>query len=364
MKIHIAVAVLLFALIATASRAQKSETDSLFNLVSRAKEDSVKADLLLALSKAYFSTSTNDAIKYATDAKNLSEKIGYKKGVAYALKNIGIGYFYQSKYVNTLDYWQQSLEAFTTMGDKAGMANILGNLGAIYFNQADAEKALDYYLRSLKVAEEINDSLRLATVYNNIGAIYAEKEQTLDKAKENYLKALPIGEKIQDEGAIGTATVNLGEIYYKKHELDSALYYFEKSLKAYENSENSPYSLTYIGKVYALRGDYDKAIKYQEQAFDIAKKLDAQFDMAQARIGLAETYVQLGKINMALDAYLEAEKISRELKANKELKDCYIGLAQSYAELSDYGNAYKYQTLYSVIKDTLYNIETDKKLGS
>ena len=36
----------------------------------------------------------------------------------------------------------------------------------------------------------------------------------------------------------------------------------------------------------------------------------------------------------------------------------------AYANSADYGNAFKYQSLFSNIKDTLYNIDTDKKLGS
>ena len=234
---------------------QNSEVDSLQKLIGKAESDTVKIDLLLSLSKTYFNSSTSEAIKYATEAKTLSEKTGYKKGLAQSLKNIGIGYYLQSNYVNTLDYWQQSLVVFREINDKAGLANILSNLGAVYFNQADDVKALDYYLQSRKVAEEINDSLRLATAYINIGAVYANKNQTLDLAKENYLKALPISEKIDDKDAIGTSTVNLGEIYFKKNDFDSALFYFEKSLKAYENSENVPYSLTYIDKVYSRRGD-------------------------------------------------------------------------------------------------------------
>jgi hypothetical protein len=53
-----------------------------------------------------------------------------------------------------------------------------------------------------------------------------------------------------------------------------------------------------------------------------------------------------------------------ELSADIELKDLYEKISMSYAKSADYNNAFKYQSLLTSIKDTLYNIENDKKLGS
>jgi adenylate cyclase len=47
-----------------------------------------------------------------------------------------------------------------------------------------------------------------------------------------------------------------------------------------------------------------------------------------------------------------------------ELKNAYLGLSLSYAQLKDYKSAYEYDQLYSKVKDTLYNLDLDKKLAS
>ncbi len=44
------------------------------------------------------------------------------------------------------------------------------------------------------------------------------------------------------------------------------------------------------------------------------------------------------------------------------MQDAYNGLAQTYAKVPDYPNAFKYQSLYNDIKDTLYNAEMDKRI--
>src|SRR4051812_5781582 len=89
--------------------AQVASTDSLRNAIESAKDDTVKVVNLNKLSKAYSITSPQSAIHFANMAKDLSERLGYKKGVGYAYKNIGLVYYNQGTYVEAANYWQQSL---------------------------------------------------------------------------------------------------------------------------------------------------------------------------------------------------------------------------------------------------------------
>jgi len=120
--------------------------------------------------------------------------------------------------------------------------------------------------------------------------------------------------------------------------------------------------LNNIGKAYAGRGDFQLAIENQREAIDIARRKDAKLEIAVSLLGLAETYEKQGEIGLALKSYLEAQSIAQEIKFRDGLKDAYEGLAFAYAELSDFKNAFKYQSLYSNIKDTLYNTATDDKI--
>lgn len=343
---------------------QQHQIDSLLSIVAKSKSDSNKVNLLISISRSYFSIEPNKSIQYGVQARDLANNLNFQKGVAFANKNIGIAYYMQGKNIEAIQTWNKAMEIFKNIGDKTGQANILSNIGALYFNQAEDTKAIENYLQSLKLAEELNDSLRLATVLMNIGTVYLNKKATYNQALEYYMKALPICEAIKDNDALGTVYVNIGETYYKKGEAKKALQYFKKSLDVYHESENIPYSYIYIGKVYAESGDYDNAIKNQFLAYTIAKKLDGKLDIARALVGLASTYKLKSEHFTAIKYYLEGISIAKEINANIELKDLYQGLSESYKAISDYSNAYKYQSLLLGIKDTLYNNETDKKLGS
>ncbi len=84
--------------------------------------------------------------------------------------------------------------------------------------------------------------------------------------------------------------------------------------------------------------------------------------MAQSLLGLATTYEMKSDYQSAVTTYQDARVIAETIGATYELKDAYEGLANSYAGLSDFQNAFKYNTLFTGIKDTLYNAEMDKRL--
>jgi len=232
----------------------------------------------------------------------------------------------------------------------------------VYNNFGEDTKALEFYFEAQKVADEIGDSLRLVTTMTNIGTIYVKKPVTLDKAIEIYLAALPIAEAIHNVKAIGTTAVNLGEAYFKKGDLPSALVYYKKSMNALEGSDNNSlysYTLTSIGNVYARQGDFESALSSQEKALSMAAAISAKAEMITALLGMADTYRLKGDVQRSIETYNQAKVIAEETKANFELRDAYAGLAKSHAGLSDYINAYKYQSLLTDIKDTLYLSSND-----
>lgn len=326
--------------------------------------DTTRVNTLLQQSKEHFNDDPAISISLAFQAKELAEKINFLKGKAYALKNIGLGYYYQEKYLETLEYWNESLKIFEQLNDEIGIANLLNNIAAIYVNQGDDARGLEYSLRSLKLSEKAGGKLRILSALNTVGSIYYNKKATWDKALNYLLMALPLCEEIGDKEALGVISENIGEIYFEKNDDAKALSYFQKSIKALGNSANSSFAYNGIGKLYLREGDFKQALNYHNSALAIAEKLSNKLHMVRSLHGIANVYVGQNDYAAALNYYNKASNIAEELKAAPELKDLYQGMAVAYAKTADYNNAFKYQSLYSDIKDTIYNIETDKKLAS
>lgn len=360
MKYYIGLVIMLLS--ASLEAQEQGGLDSLRKAIEKSADNSSKVEMILKLGKNYLNDDPDLSIQYAKEASDIAEKIDFKEGAALALKDIGLGYYLQGKYLETLDYWERSLKVFYVINDSSNIARLLSNIGAVYFNNGDDSKALEYYLKSLRVAEKIQDTLRIVTAMNNIGAVYMNKPSTQDKALQYFIQAVPLSELLGEEADVGTATVNLGEIYFRKGDHEKALFYFKKSLEAYKDSENATYSLNSIGKLYASEGNFKLAKKYHQDAYEIAARLSARQDMVISLLGLADMYMKQENYKDALASYKQAETIAKEINVGYELKNTYEGLALAYSRLSDFTNAYKYQKLLTGIKDTLYNVETDKKM--
>ena len=344
---------------------QKQDLKSMIDYVKDGKDDTVKVNMLISICDSLFRVKPEESVKYGTQALDLSRKLNFSKGEAYALKYIGMGYFIPADYLPAIDYFQQALEIFEKIGLKNGVANMLSNIGVIYNNEGNDTKALEFYLRSLNISEEINDSTRVLTALVNIGMVYSKKEVTMDLARDYYQKALRIAEELDYLVAIGTITVNLGELFLAKGDYQDALAYFEKSLKAYQkaNSGNMSYTLINIGKVHALRKDYEKAIEVQERAFSMAEQNNSKLEMGQALLGLANTYWQKGDNQNALKYFSQAEQIANEIGAKYERRDAVKGLASAYASKDDYVNAYRYKNMESVLNDSIFSETSQDRLN-
>ena len=353
---------LLFIACSDISFAQKEIVDSLKSILVTTFNDKARVDILNAISNSLFSSSVDEAMNYGNQAKELAVELNDSTALAYALKNIGLCHYIHGNYIDVSLNWHQSLAIFRALNDELGSANLLSNLGVVYADQGDQAKAIDFYLQSLLLSEKLGDKSRIATALGNIGYAYSSKQATYDQALTYYWRALPIGEEIEDNDIIGTTASNIGEIYVQKEEYDSALYYLEKSLVAFENTVDAAVSKKLIGTIYAKKGEFQKAIDFQLEAIKIATSYNAKYDLAKSFLGLAETYEEMGKAGEAISAFQKAQSIGEEIEADYTLKDIYKGLAKSYANLSDFKNAFEYQQLFGLVKDSIYNAEIDDKI--
>ena len=345
-------------------RTQVHTADSLKNILLVAKEDSFKMKILLQLSSYFLDSSTEQAKNYGTQALKLAEKFHYAPGRALALKNIGIAYYYQGNTSSALEYYNRSLHVYDSIGDLESKARMLNNLGTVYYSTGTDDKALDSYFQSLSVAEKIGDNDGIATAYSNIANVYLNKQATTGKALDFFLKALHLSEETGDKIIIGGSSVNLAEIYRGQSKYDSAIFYYDKSMKAFENTINMPVPLRGLALVYAKKADFSNAIHFAELSYQMASQFDSRLAMTQSLITLGDIYFKKDNYPAALISYQKADSIAGMISAYKELDDAYAGLASTYSSMGDDHKAYQYQKLFSDIADTLNNQTLSDKLAS
>ena len=83
----------LYRTFATPVPDHSAEIDSIKSNLGGLSEDTVKVNTLNRIASLISFENSNDAIKYGTEARLLAEKLHYRKGLALAYRNIGIGYY-------------------------------------------------------------------------------------------------------------------------------------------------------------------------------------------------------------------------------------------------------------------------------
>ena len=350
-----------FFIISLSGFSQNEKIDSLKNIVETGAKDTIMVNTLIALSNAVLQNEDlKGFLKYSEKANELATQIGYKKGKAYALKNIGISYYYSQKYLEVFDYWTQSLETFEAIRDTVGTSNMLNNLGGIYLSQGSNAKALDYYLKSLSLAEKIKDPLRITSVLPNIGGVYGELEE-YDKALKYFNQMEQYLTVLNDPQITTFYLMGIGEVYREMGNFDMALKFYEEVLPLNKGNDNYAHILTILGRIEFNKGNFEKSIDYLNLANETAKKSGQKWEIIQSLIALGNVY-QKKNNTKALNVYKDAELLAKETEPNKALRDIYQGLSQTYASKGDYANAFKHQELYLAQKDSLFNLETNDKV--
>jgi class 3 adenylate cyclase/tetratricopeptide (TPR) repeat protein len=329
---------------------------------AKGEMDTVLVNTLLQQSKEYLTQAPDKAIALANRAMELSQKWEYLKGEAFALKNLGLVFYFQGKYIQTLQYWNESLKKLQQINDKDGIANLMSNIGAVYANQGDDVNALSYHLKALKLAEQTGNTLRIVTALNNIADIYFDKKATWDKALEYLLRAYPLAKEVGNKESEALILGNIGEIYFGQGDDDKALTYYKKALDL-GSTENTPFAYNGLGKVYLRQGDSEKSLYYHTRAFDIAQKSN-EIQLVPALQGIAANFVAKKDYRSAIVYYKKSEDIAVKQNSFPRLNEIYDRMAATYAGMGDFANAFKYQKKLDQVKDTLFNEITERKLGT
>lgn len=270
----------------------KAGIDSLLRELSAAQEDTSKVNLLGLLSFSYSEIDPDEGLKYGLKAKELSEKLGWKKGIASSCAELGINYAAKSEHAKAIHYNQKALELYKELDDENSVAAIFANNSLVYKAQGDYPKALDYAFKALQTKNGHIDRKTEAIILENIGTIYLEQKD-YSKTIEYYDKALKVYEELGDKRGIARNLGNSGIVEDAKGNYNRSLTYHFKALEANQEQGNIngvQINLANIGYVYSHLHDYSKALEHQFKALKISEDLGIKSSIAINLGNIGETY--------------------------------------------------------------------------
>jgi len=159
---------------------------------------------------------------------------------------------------------------------------------------------------------------------------------------------------------------NIGIFYYSENQPDTAIYYFNLTLKIQKQLENKrgiSEVLSGLGTIYIDTKKFPQALSYLQQSLEISKELNDKTGIIFTLINIGQIYFQQTDYSLSIEYYLQSLSIAKEIGSiDSEQSTCLL-LAEVYSKINDYKNAFLYQQLYAQLKDTLFNNESQKALA-
>jgi len=310
-------------------------------------------------------TQPKRGLELSSEAKNLAEEYSYKKGLAYAIRNMGVSHRYLSNLETALSLSFQALDMFVQLEDKSGEAQAYVSIGAIYYYMGDYERSIDLFLKALRYSEEAGNKEAQAYAYNGAGYTYGAVLGNHKKGLEFLQKALALSKEIGISQDLQPRVLDsIAEIYMHAGQLDKA---YETSLECLKLSEElsqkvtKGYALFRIGHVFKKQNRLNEAKEYFLRSLDLRREIDDRF-------GESEDLLQLGKLSLLQDdakraeAYLlESLKVAEDVKAKAVIYEVHEALADLFEKQENIHLFVKHFKLYHKYKSEVFKDEQENK---
>ncbi len=299
----------------------KSQVDSLIACLEKHKnkQDTQYVNLLNLLAFELRNTDSQKALAYGLEAEKLAEKLNYTKGLMKAKSHLAWIYYRRDDTQNSFSYAKQALQMAKELGDIEEQINNLNTIGTTYSDQKEYDLAITYLRKAVELSSSDIFPYLYSRSYNNLAYAYIEK-----------------------------------------NELDSAYLYTEKALSIGKNN-NLPYTVGFamrnLGDIHAKRQEYEKALDMYQKAVDFAKEYENTFMLISTYTKIAFVYLQTNQDNLALTYLSKSIEIGKNYYFPYELHAAYKLMSDLYRKKGDIAKAFEYQTLYILLRDSIYNIE-------
>ncbi|PKL84354.1 MAG: hypothetical protein CVV24_00665 [Ignavibacteriae bacterium HGW-Ignavibacteriae-3] len=249
-------------------------------------------------------------------------------------------------------------------GYKLGAARSYSQLGkAFYLNGKYDASALNY-IKSISLFEELNDGRGLAEACGEFG--YQLKRRDMVKANLFMRRGLHLAEKNSYDSLLVALYDNYGVLKEMENKLDSAVYFYSKSLSSKQEMNDVigiPYSLNKLAGVEAIRSNFASALNYLKSSDVYRKKEEGDFGRAENYAAYGDVYKRMNLIDSAIINFKRCLSLSGKNGINFLIRYSYEQLTDLYNTKGDYREAYKNLEMLSLHKDSVLNKEVSLNIA-
>ena len=140
------------------------------------------------------------------ESLDLRLKLEDKRGIAYALFQLGSTADYRGDAAEAKRFFTESLAHFQEVGDKLGISWVLNNLGEVARAAGDYDAARAFYERSLTISRDVGSPSGIAIALGNLGAVslhHGKHTEAAMLAREALVQQRKLGHKRNISATLG-----------------------------------------------------------------------------------------------------------------------------------------------------------------
>ena len=202
----------------------------------------------------------------------------------------------------------------------------------------------------------------LAVLYEKLGYLY-QKTGNGPRATASYFTAIKIASAVDDKVGLSFYTEDLASYYLEVNQLDSALFFTNRSLAYSKASGNKMYEgdlLANIGRIYFRRGNSSAAKKYYFESVRANNEQNNRRYLPYSFIALADLYRSAGKSDSAIYFGRSALKVFQLNNDKPGIAQAYTELFAGYKSLRRTDSAFFYLQRAKILSDSLHAVEKTK----
>lgn len=276
---------------------------NLFSVVLSAKADqAIDTNLVKQLadsSSHYAFTNSLKSIAFGKKALQMGIKLKDLKSEAIAHMSLARAYYVKGEYDSSLTHGSLLGEVSRKIGYGYGLAFAVNNAGLIYLGQDNYKAAQEEFVKALALNRELKNLVGQSSNLFNI-ALCKINFKDYETASNYLQQCILIAEKANRRVYV-MAINRLGDVAYERKQWKAAISYYKKAIVENIIGDDWEKAYAYLGVAIVLhdRGSYQQSIIEAEVALGLLKRINAHWDMARA-------YHILQKSNEKLKQYPKA----------------------------------------------------------
>ncbi len=256
-----------------------------------------------------------DGIKSILQGKPGNPAINFE-----AHRQLGICHFYRGRMDEAKEEFEKALKIATTTNDPHHLATAHGNLGIWHQHHKEMSIALEHHRSALSYAKNIEDFDRAAKTYSNIGMIHLIQQEYME-AEDNFQAGLKIAMRYRFQKIQSILIGNLGYLRYLEDKPEKAIRYYEQKWLLAEKMDDKLEMIKVLGNIGNIRrdrGEHREALDFYRRILAIKLTLGNKTSIAATHYNIAKELAALKQLDQAIDEIDKAIELVENLPEKRE----------------------------------------------